>query len=287
MNFDFIGKRKIWFAISLTFILAGLISLFVQGLNLGIDYTGGNVLTLKFEKPVEVSQVRDAFSKNDLENSQIQKLEDGNFQIKTPFMDQEQSSKVLKDVRAELGKTEIISQDSIGPTMGKEIFEKGLIALAVAVVLMIIYISIRFEWRFAVAGILALFHDIFITIGLFSIFQWEVNSTFVAAVLTIFGYSINDTIVVFDRIRENIGQVKRSNLADVVNKSIKLSLTRSIYTSVSTLILLIALLIFGGETTKMFVLAMTLGIAFGTYSSIFMASPLWYEFSMHSKKKRF
>lgn len=284
---DFVGKRKLWYMISLVILILGLVSLAFQGLNLGIDFTGGTSLQLKFEQKVDVAKVRSGFSHVGLGSAQIQELNDGSFQVKTPFMTQDKTDEILAVVKGELGNLEILSTDAIGPTMGKEIFQKGLTALIVAIFLMVVYISVRFEWRFALTGILALLHDIFLTLGLFSIFQWEINSTFVAAVLTIFGYSINDTIVVFDRIRENIGDVKRDNLLNVVNNSIKLSLTRSIYTSASTLILLLALLIFGGETTKMFVLAMTLGISFGTYSSIFIASPLWYDFSIRSKKKRF
>lgn len=284
---DFIGKRKLWYAISLVILLAGLVSLIFQGLNLGIDFTGGTNLQLKFENKLDVAQVRSAFTEVGITSAQIQELDDGTYQVKIPYLENEKLIETTNSLKTKLGGLEVLSADSIGPTMGKEIFQKGLIALIVAIFLMVVYISVRFEWRFAFTGILALLHDIFVTLGLFSIFQWEINSTFVAAVLTIFGYSINDTIVVFDRIRENIGQVKRENLSTVVNNSIKLSLTRSIYTSVSTLIFLISLLLFGGETTKMFVLAMTLGIAFGTYSSIFIASPIWYDISLKSKKKRF
>jgi len=284
---DFIGKRKLWYAISLVILLAGLVSLVFQGLNLGIDFTGGTSLQLKFENKFDVAQVRSAFTEAGITSAQIQELEDGTYQVKIPYLENEKLIETTNTLKSKLGKMDILSTDSIGPTMGKEIFQKGLTALGVAIFLMVVYISVRFEWRFAFTGILALLHDIFVTLGLFSIFQWEINSTFVAAVLTIFGYSINDTIVVFDRIRENIGQVKRDNLSTVVNSSIKLSLTRSMYTSVSTLIFLVALLIFGGETTKMFVLAMTLGVAFGTYSSIFIASPIWYDISLKSKKKRF
>jgi protein-export membrane protein, secD/secF family len=284
---DFIGKRKLWYAISLVILLAGLVSLIFQGLNLGIDFTGGTNLQLKFENKLDVAQVRSAFTEVGITSAQIQELDDGTYQVKIPYLENEKLIETTNSLKSKLGGLEVLSADSIGPTMGKEIFQKGLIALIVAIFLMVVYISVRFEWRFAFTGILALLHDIFATLGLFSIFQWEINSTFVAAVLTIFGYSINDTIVVFDRIRENIGQVKRENLSTVVNNSIKLSLTRSIYTSVSTLIFLISLLLFGGETTKMFVLAMTLGIAFGTYSSIFIASPIWYDISLKSKKKRF
>lgn len=284
---DFVSKRKIWYVISVLVILAGFVSLFVQGLNLGIDFTGGSVLELEFKQDVEISEVRSGLSDMGYKGVQIQKLKDGNYQIKTSFMDQTQQDKFLSEVKDKVGDVKLVQGNAVGPSVGQEIFQKGLIALIVAMVLMIAYISFRFEWRFALAGNLALFHDIFVTLSLFSIFQLEVNSSFIAAVLTIFGYSINDTIVVFDRIRENLGKVKRDNLSETVNKSINSTLKRSIYTSVSTLIPLIAVFLFGGDTTKVFVLAMIIGIASGTYSSIFVASPLWYDFSMRSKKKRF
>ena len=150
---------------------------------------------------------------------------------------------------------------------------------------MIGYITWRFEWRFALTGIVALFHDVLVTLAVFSIFQLEVESYFVAAILTIFGYSINNTIVIFDRIRENVVRVKKDALAGVVNQSIKQSLTRTINTSVTTLILLFALVLFGGQTTRIFVLAMIIGIVAGTYSSIFVAPSLWHDLRMKSKKK--
>ena len=162
----------------------------------------------------------------------------------------------------------------------------GLLALGIAILLMIAYIAYRFELKFAIAGIVALFHDILIVISVFSIFQLEVDSTFIAAILTIFGYSINDKIVIFDRIRENLHKVKKDELLGVVNTSIKQSLTRSINTSVSTLILLVALFLLGGQTTKLFVLALIIGIAVGAYSSIFFASPLWYDMTMRGKEKQ-
>ena len=151
---------------------------------------------------------------------------------------------------------------------------------------MIAYIAYRFELQFAIAGVLALFHDIFIVVAVFSIFQLEVDSTFIAALLTIFGYSINAKIVVFDRIRENMGRVKKDRLSGLVNDSIRQSFTRSMNTSISTLLLLLALFFFGGQTTRIFVLAMIIGVVAGTYSSLCIASPIWYEFKMHAKGNR-
>ena len=175
--------------------------------------------------------------------------------------------------------------EAVGASVGSELLKNGLIALFVAILLMIAYITWRYEWRFAVTAIAALFHDVLVTLAVFSICQFEVESYFIAAVLTIFGYSVNNTIVIFDRIRENTVRVKKDQLAEIVNLSDKQSLTRTLNTSISTLILLVALFLFGGQTTRMFVLAMIIGIVAGTYSSLFVAPSLWYDLRMKSKGK--
>ena len=221
------------------------------------------------------------------DGAQIQELQNGAFQIRTDFMDQSAQDDFTSQLTDAAGSFEVLSANAVGPSIGQEILLSGVLALVVAVVLMIVYITVRFQWRFALAGNLALFHDILITVGIFSIFQLEVNSNFVAAILTIFGYSINDTIVVFDRIRERLGAVKRDDLAQTVNYGIQSTLRRSLFTSLTTLIPIVCVFIFGGATTKLFVLALIIGIVSGTYSSIFVASPLWYDMSMKSKKKRF
>lgn len=285
--FTFVEKRKIFYALSIILMIASLASVLIQGMNFGIDFTGGTNLHISVDKQVKIADVRQALEKTGHGGDQIQELADGTFQIKTQFMQQDDQNKYIKTISDELGKTEVLQATAVGPTIGQEILQKGLIALFIAMVLMIAYITVRFEWRFAITGIISLFHDVFITIGLFSIFQWEVNITFVAAILTIFGYSINDTIVIFDRIRENTGRVKRQDLAHVVNDSISATLRRSLVTSISTLLPLIAVFLFGGDTTRYFVLAMIIGIASGAYSSIGIAAPLWYDFSMASSRKRF
>jgi len=185
----------------------------------------------------------------------------------------------------EIGKLEILRSEKVGPTIGKELRRAGILALLIAIILMVIYITFRFEFKFALAAIGALIHDILVTLSIFSIFQLEINSSFIAAILTIFGYSINDTIVIFDRIRENLKKAKKEELIPLVNKSIKETLARSINTVVTTLFVLLALYFFGGETTKIFVLAMLIGITSGAYSSIFTASPLWVEFRTFGKSK--
>lgn len=287
MNFDFIGKRKFAYVLSCILLIAGVVSLFVQGLNLGVDFTGGTVFQLQFEEEKDIADLREELGGLGYDNAQIQELENGTFQVRTEFMDQTAQDSFKQELTDTAGTFDVLSANAVGPSIGQEILLSGVLALVVAVVLMVVYITVRFQWRFALAGNLALFHDILITVGLFSIFQWEVNSNFVAAILTIFGYSINDTIVVFDRIRERLGNVKRDDLAQTVDYSIQSTLRRSLFTSITTLIPIVCVFFFGGETTKLFVLALIIGIISGTYSSIFVASPLWYDFSMKTKKKRF
>lgn len=283
---DFIGKRKIWYALSLIIIIPGIISLMFQGLNLGIDFAGGNIMQVKFQQEVSIEEIRAELSKENLGSSKIQLMDDGSYQIKTPVLAQEEQDALMAKISGDLGELEILRSELVGPTVGKELLTNGLVSLAIAVCLIVAYISYRFEFKFALAAIIALFHDVLITISVFSLLQLEVDSTFIAAVLTIFGYSINDTIVIFDRIRENMHGVKKAQLAEMINHSIMQSLSRSINTSLSTLILLVALFIFGGQTTKVFVLALIIGITSGAYSSIFNASPLWYDFKMMGKGKR-
>lgn len=287
MNFDFIGKRKFAYALSCIIIIAGIVSLFVQGLNFGIDFTGGTVFQVQYEDNKEISDLRDELGTMGYDGAQIQQIDNGAFQIKTEFMDQTAQDEFEQQLKDASGSFEVLSTNAVGPSIGQEILLSGILALIVAVALMVVYITIRFQWRFALAGNIALFHDILVTVSIFSIFQLEVNSNFVAAILTIFGYSINDTIVVFDRIRERLGSVKRDNLAMIVNNAIQSTLRRSLFTSLTTLIPILCVFFFGGETTKVFVLALIIGIVSGTYSSIFVASPLWYDMSMKSKKKRF
>ena len=287
MNFDFIGKRKFAYALSCIIIIAGIVSLFVQGLNFGIDFTEGTVFQVQFEDNKEISDLRDELGTMGYDGAQIQQMDNGAFQIKTEFMDQTAQDEFEQQLKDASGSFEVLSTNAVGPSIGQEILLSGILALIVAVALMVVYITIRFQWRFALAGNIALFHDILVTVSIFSIFQLEVNSNFVAAILTIFGYSINDTIVVFDRIRERLGSVKRDNLAMTVNNAIQSTLRRSLFTSLTTLIPILCVFFFGGETTKVFVLALIIGIVSGTYSSIFVASPLWYDMSMKSKKKRF
>lgn len=286
MKIDVIGKRKIFYVISAVILLAGMVSLLVQGMNLGIDFIGGNKLNLQFSQQVEIADLRATLNENGLEGSKIQEMDDGSYMLKTIEMDQATQDALMANLEDKYGEITIVSSGLVGPSIGAELKKNALIALTLAVILMIAYITYRFEMYFAISGVLALFHDIFVVVAIFSIFQLEVDSTFIAALLTIFGYSINDKIVVFDRIRENLGRVKKERLSGLVNDSIRQSFTRSMNTSISTLILLLALFFFGGQTTRIFVLAMIIGVVAGTYSSLCIASPIWYEFKMRQKGNR-
>jgi preprotein translocase subunit SecF len=275
---DFIGKRKIWYALSLIVLLVCVGSIFAQGFNYGIDFQGGSLLQLKFEKTdLTVEQLREGLEEFGLEKSQIQ-LSDDSFIIKTAELSQEEQGKVLKGLESKLGKLELLRNEKVGPVIGKELRTKALLALLVAWILQILYISFRFEFRFGLAAVLALLHDVIVTAGFFSIMQYEIDVTFVAAILTIIGYSINDTIVIFDRIRENLKFKHKEELAALTNKSIRQSIVRSLSTSVAVFFVLVALIVLGGETTKYFSIAMLVGVLAGTYSSIFIASSLWYDF---------
>ncbi len=286
MKIDVIGKRKIWYILSAVILLAGMVSLLVQGMNLGIDFVGGNRLNLQFAQQVDIADLRATMTENQLGDSKIQLMDDGSYLLKTKELDQAAQDSLIASLTEKYGEVTIIQSGLVGPSVGSELKKNALISLGLAVLLMIAYITYRFEMHFAIAGVLALFHDIFIVVAVFSIFQLEIDSTFIAALLTIFGYSINDKIVVFDRIRENMGRVKKDQLSGLVNDSIAQSFTRSMNTSISTLILLLALFFFGGQTTRIFVLAMIIGVVAGTYSSLCIASPIWYEFKMRVKGNR-
>lgn len=247
-------------------------------LNFGIDFTGGNLLQLKFERPVESSQVREVLKEFNLEKSSLQTAGENEFLIRTTVLGEEETSKLFSALKEKLGNFEIKRNEKVGAVIGREITRNALYALIIASVLMLIYIGFRFEFLFGIAAVLALIHDVLVTIGLFALFRWEVDSSFVAAILTIIGYSINDTIVIFDRIRENLRMRKKESLEELVNRSIRQSLTRTISTVTTVIIALVALLTLGGDTTKGFALAMLIGTISGTYSSIFTASPLWIDF---------
>ncbi|HMM21207.1 MAG TPA: protein translocase subunit SecF [Selenomonadales bacterium] len=292
-KFDIISKRYWWFTLSALVMIPGIISMALQGFNLGIDFTGGTLFDLKFARPVTVAEVRDVLKDHHLENSTIQ-LASGtqveaapNVFIRTHVLDETERTAVLADMQQKLGAFEVLRMEKVGAVIGSELTRNALIALAAAWAMMIAYITFRFEFKFAVSGILALIHDLIVVLGIFSIFQLEVDASFVAVLLTIVGFSINDTIVIFDRIRENLKTHRKTeSFHELVNRSIWQTMTRSIYTVLTVLFCSVALYLFGGETTKNFALALTIGFATGAYSSIFNASPLWVTWKEYEEKQR-
>jgi preprotein translocase subunit SecF len=293
MKFSIIGKRYWFFALSLLIILPGLFSIATRGFNLGIDFTGGTLLDLKFVKPVTVAQVRGVLQDYNLENSVVQlaateKIDAApNVLIRTHVLNETERKAVLEGFTAKIGQYDIMRVEKVGATIGSELTREAIIALILSWLVMIAYISYRFEYRFGVAGIVSLIHDVFVVLGIFSLLQKEIDASFVAALLTIVGYSINDTIVIFDRIRENMKSMKKGeSLSEMVDHSIWQTMTRSIYTVVTVLFATGALYFLGGETTKNFSLALLIGFVSGMYSSIFNASPIWYMWKEHDERKR-
>lgn len=292
-NFNIIGKRKIWYMLSLLLIIPGIISIFVQGFNLGIDFTGGTIVELKFAKPVTVLQVRDTLKDYGLENSTIQLAGKEHIEasedvfVRTAILPDETRRAVLDGMKEKLGEYQVLRTEKVGAVMGSELTLKAVLAMLISWVIIIMYISYRFELKFALSAIAALLHDIIIVMGVFSLLQKEIDGSFVAAIMTIIGYSINDTIVIFDRIRENLKLHfrKGGDLIELINHSIMQTMTRSIYTVLTVLFTVVSLFVFGGETTKNFALALLIGISCGAYSSIFNASPLWYDLKRIADKK--
>lgn len=284
--FHFFKHRKIFYLLSILVIIPGLISLFMQGLNLGIDFKSGSIIEIRFEKAVPVESVREIVKAQGMNASKIQQSGDRDFLIRMDKISEQDGQKLNNAFTEKLGKNELLRNEFVDPIMGKELIYKALGALAVASVIMVIYITLRFEFRQGIAAVIALLHDALITVGIFSIFRIEVDSTFIAAILTIIGYSINNTIVVFDRVRENSHHRKKNQtLEDLVNLSIWQTLTRSINTVLTVLFVLLTLFVLGGVTTKTFVLAILIGVSFGTFSSIFIASPLWVDLKNLGDKK--
>jgi preprotein translocase subunit SecF len=293
MRFSFVKQKNVFFAFSAIIILAGIVSIAVQGFNLGVDFSGGALLDLKFEKPVTVAEVRAVLKDYGLENSTLQlagaeKVDKApNVMIRTRFLDENEKQALLKGLTDKIGKYDVKRIENVGATISSEMTRESLIALLLSWVVIIAYVAYRFEYRFGVAGVLALVHDVMVVVGLFSIFKIEIDATFVAALLTIVGYSINDTIVIFDRIRENMRFMKKGEtLPEMVDRSIWQTMTRSIYTSLTVMFCVVAMYFLGGETTKTFALALIIGFVSGTYSTVFLASPVWLVWKEHDERKR-
>ena len=293
-KFDIAGHRRIWFLLSLVLIIPGFICMGVRGFNFGIDFTGGTIIDLRFEQPVTLSDVRSSLAKYDLDGSTIQLSGDEaavesseNVMIRTIDLEEQQRKEVMASLTQDVGPYTVLREEKVGATIGGELITNAVLALAISWGLIILYVAYRFEWRFGVSAVLALIHDIIIVLAVFSFTQRQIDSSFIAALLTIVGYSINDTIVIFDRIRENLKLHFRrgGDVNELVNRSIYQTLTRSLYTVFTVLFTTFALYWFGGETTKDFAFALLVGFASGCYSSIFIASQLWIELRNRTERR--
>ena len=293
-KFDIAGHRRIWFLLSLVLIIPGFICMGVRGFNFGIDFTGGTIIDLRFEQPVTLSDVRSSLAKYDLDGSTIQLAgaESGiesseNVMIRTVDLEENQRKEVMTSLTQDVGPYTVLREEKVGATIGGELITNAVLALVISWALIILYVAYRFEWRFGVSAVLALIHDIIIVLAVFSFTQRQIDSSFIAALLTIVGYSINDTIVIFDRIRENLKLHFRrgGDVNELVNTSIYQTLTRSLYTVFTVLFTTFALYWFGGETTKDFAFALLVGFASGCYSSIFIASQLWIELRNRTERR--
>ena len=279
-NYNFVSKFKIANIISLTLVLLSLALIGFKGLNFGIDFKGGTLIELRVESNnIKISDVRNAFSDMNLGDLNVKKFgKDGDYLIKfeKKEFDKTKNIKTIKDnVVKKLGlDINFRRVENVGPKVSAELLNSGLLAISLALGAMLFYIWVRFEWQFSLGSITAIFHDVFITLGIFSLLSLEVNLSIVAAVLTIVGYSMNDTVVIYDRIRENLSKYSSSTIDDISNTSINETLSRTIITSVTTLLALGSIFVLGGEILKGFSLAMIIGVIIGTYSSIFVASPI-------------
>ena len=293
-KFDIAGHRKIWFLLSLVLIIPGFICMGVRGFNFGIDFTGGTIIDLRFAQPVTLTDVRSSLAKYGLDGSTIQLAgaESGvesseNVMIRTVDLEENQRKEVMASLTQDVGSYTVLREEKVGATIGGELITNAVLALVISWALIILYVAYRFEWRFGVSAVLALIHDIIIVLAVFSLTQRQIDSSFIAALLTIVGYSINDTIVIFDRIRENLKLHFRrgGDVNELVNRSVYQTLTRSLYTVFTVLFTTFALYWFGGETTKDFAFALLVGFASGCYSSIFIASQLWIELRNRTERR--
>lgn len=287
INIDFMKVHKLALFFSIFSIIASLTIISIKGLNFGIDFAGGILIEARSSKNLSVSQVRQVLSE-EVKDVQIQNIDKSDLLIRVAKTNEEQSV-LVKKIQEILSKNfpdiEYRKVDYVGPQIGAELIKKGFFALFMSCVFIMIYIWIRFDWQFGVGGILALLHDSILTLGFFSLSGLEFNLTSIAAMLTIIGYSINDSVVIYDRIRENLRRYKKMDLSDLINSSLNSTLSRTILTASTTLFSLASLILFGGEVLKSFSLASFVGILIGTYSSIYISAPILLYFKLRREKE--
>jgi preprotein translocase subunit SecF len=285
-NFNFSSKFKYANILSLILFVLSVILIFFKGLNYGIDFKGGTLIELRSNN-IEAVSIRDILKGMDLGDVNVKKFgKKGDFLVKVE--QKENNNKFIPEIKKKLSESlnsEINFRrvENVGPKVSAELLQSGILAISLSLAAMLFYIWIRFEWQFSIGSIIALFHDVIITLGIFSLLSLEINLSIIAAVLTIVGYSMNDTVVIYDRIRENLGKYHKLDISNIANLSINETLSRTIITSVTTLLALFSIFILGGEILRGFSFAMILGVLIGTYSSIFVASPILKFFKVSYK----
>ncbi|MEZ5558303.1 MAG: protein translocase subunit SecF [Pseudomonadales bacterium] len=276
-NIDFMGKRRLWAIVSLSYVLLAFGDFLAEGLNLGLDFTGGTMVEVGFPQPEDPDAVRQILDQSGFQNGVVQYFgTDRDLLIRMPPQpDMEQArvgDQVLAALRAQHPDVEMLQVNFVGPVVGDELTEDAGLAMITALAVVMIYILFRFTKQFAIGAVVALIHDVIVVLGCFAFFNWTFDLSVLAAVLAVIGYSLNDTIVVYDRIRENFRAMRRGTPVEIINVSLNQTLDRTLVTSGTTLLVLLALLVAGGETIRGFALALTIGIVVGTYSSIYVAS---------------
>lgn len=280
LHFDFMSRRKLALTISLVFVIASIFLLLTKGLNLGIDFTGGNVIQAEFETRPEITSVRQVISGVVAREAMIQNFGEKGIIIRTNEDTEESRQSVMKALAASYPDVKITGFEKVGPVVGGELRRQAVIGVSIALLAILVYITLRFQFRFAVVSVIPLVHDVIIALGFFSVTQMEISSSFIAAILTIVGYSLNNTIIILDRVRENWGTLSREGIVNLVNESLNQTLGRTINTTLTTLFPVIALCVWGGPVLMAFSYAMLVGIIAGTWSSMFVATGLlceWYD----------
>ena len=287
-NINFVSKFKKANFLSIIFFILSIIFITFKGLNYGIDFKGGTLIELRTEKTVQAYSIRNSLSSMDLGDINVKKFgKEGDFLVKVEQKNTTNNN-LIPEIKEKLTNNLNTAVDfrrveNVGPKVSSELLESSVIAISLALAAMLFYIWVRFEWQFSVGSIIALFHDVVITLGIFSVLSLEINLSIIAAVLTIVGYSMNDTVVIYDRIRENLFKYTKISISDISNLSINETLSRTIITSATTLLALVSIYILGGEILRGFSFAMILGVIIGTYSSIFVASPILKYFKVSYK----
>ena len=287
---DFLKNSKITFYFSAILVVLSILLVVFRGLNLGIDFSGGILMEARFDEKVDVAKFRDFIRDDEMGELVIQNFDENTILIKVSAdKERENQVEVVQAIKSKIeqfyGFVDYRKVDFVGPQIGSELIFKGIAALALGLILVMLYIWIRFDWQFGIGAILALLHDVILTFGFFALTNLEFNLSSIAAILTVIGYSINDSVVIFDRVRENLRKYKKMEIVKLLNLSINSTLSRTILTAGTTLLALLSLILFGGEVLLSFACAMFFGVVIGTYSSIYIAAPFLMRFDFKSLKK--